>query len=311
MRLRPALAVFLGAGILLSPAVASAGVPTDTIDTGTSSWTGIQDHSSDYCTGQAPFAAEDAGLSADGGKDDAFDGGGAVYVDGTPYATGGNETVGDLSIAGPAVDISGLDVSVSWSSVADANWIRQIITVSNDSGAAISVPIRIETNLGADGGTYVTGLGDGWFSVADDASSPDDVPVTFLVNGANGAVKPDLFMGCDGSEAALTAGAGNEDVIVRFASRSYAPGETVHIVLFYALSPTIAGSVAFGSNAADATAYGNGLFDGLTDEEMASVINWNLSALPSTGTSSIPLVATALGLALAGAFVASLRRRTA
>jgi hypothetical protein len=319
------LAGALGLATLILPGIALAGTVTINLDTGRAVWRDINTGSSDYCEADgasATFNVEDGSNSA---GEDAFDGGAAVFINDLPYDP---QTLDSdaTDVTGELVTITDLDVQVNFHAPADATWLRQTITLSNPTAAAINAAVYVSTNMGADSGTTVTGLGDGWFAVADDATSNNDVPVTFLLHGVAGSEKAVVVNGCGGTTPIVAGAQGSDDFVVTFPENSIAAGQTVHYVLFYALpdvgdpspvnvgpavgeSESILQSIAFGENATDANAYAAGLFDGFTSEQLDAIANWNITALPSTGMSVTPVLGAALGLAFAGAFIAAMRRR--
>lgn len=228
------------------------------------------------------------GLQEAGNSDvgDAYDGWGALYgtsdpatYDNAPYATpfnglsGSRQTETDPTVTGMP------DGSVRW-----------FDSFTNETDSTITANIAFGGNLGSDSITYIHATGDGYVVTGQGAPGGQSYdPVILHLYGNNAYALTSVGVNVT-----------NEDDNPFFVFPvSVAPGQTVAIMNVNVLY----GSVGRGSDpdgsiyAADvlaAEAYGqlfvnSPIFDGLTADQVATLINWNVSvdgSLPTAGASA-------------------------
>ena len=213
---------------------------------------------------------------------DAYDGVLGMDVNGTGFVPVFSEVVvTDYGIdAGSNVDIdTDLDASVQWAFLANAPVTRGFFSVTNKAATDAAVTISVWGDWGADGSGGIINTS------SDDATVEDtDLWVTIaddLVQGDNS--DPVVTTGIAGPGSTVTT------TVVDIDTSNYTidytldipVGETRSIVVFHQMSKTIndAGDIEpdFESGAALNTA---GLLVGLTDQQRAQVVNYDLPNQP-------------------------------
>lgn len=238
---------------------------------------------------------------------DAYDGVLGVSVNGNGFVPVMSEVVvTDYGIdAGSNVDIAtDLDASVQWAFLKDAPVTRGLFSVTNKAVTDAAVTISVRGDWGADGsgGIISTSSGDAtventdlWVTIADD-----------LVQGNNS--DPVITTGIAGPGSTVTTTVVDLDTVeyVLDYTLDIPAGETRSIVVFHQMSKSI-------NDAADiepdfesgATLNQAGLLVGLTNEQRAQVVNYELPRAKKSGGGVAGGLLGVLGLL----GVARLRRR--
>jgi hypothetical protein len=212
-------------------------------------------------------------ISPDGsisnGTIDAYDGGMDLLVDGAPFpnqATGGQ--VGTEVYVGP-VSMSGLQVLRRIYVPDNEGYARYLDVFSNPGDTAVTFNARIATNLGSDGGTVIVNTSDfdvtfeatDFWIVTDDTDGAGDPSLThvFAHEDADVAVSAvSAPTGLLNYEWDLTVSAGERVILLHFASQN--PNRSV---------------ASFKAGALYALSLG--ALDGLTDAELESIVNFDVS----------------------------------
>ncbi|MFN3707208.1 hypothetical protein [Microcella sp.] len=164
----------------------------------------------------------------DGGTGDAFDDFGGFLVDGDPYismhpeedadaALLSEDENGDIHLEGYVAQLSGLDVSSTWTFFSETPIARSVATFTNPGDDDVEVVVDYIGNLGSDGRTQIVpGSHDGLF-VTHDNDAGDPV-ITHAVAG------PEY-------PAVVEWEAGQDDISARYPITVPA-GATVHLLWF-------------------------------------------------------------------------------
>ncbi|EYF03981.1 thrombospondin type 3 repeat-containing protein [Chondromyces apiculatus] len=211
--------------------------------------------------------------SISNGSGDSYDGGMVLLVDGTYVgaSTGTLELADRQSVHGPQA-MGGLMVTRKVYVPPDHAWARFLEIVHNPTGAPISASVRVDTNVGSDGSTTITQsfTGDTQFTIEDRWVATDDVDAgsdpslhhTYFGPGA--AVTPQAV--------SMTVGdcAGTQGPSVTFTVPVPA-GATRIIMHFAGQRGTQAEAHA---SAAELDTLPPQALEGMTPEEVASIVNW-------------------------------------
>ena len=129
---------------------------------------------------------------------DAFDGAGVIDAEGSADAfqvPGGDNAPVDVTgstLTTPSGPLPGtaLTTTVQWTAFDDQPVIRELVSLSNPTGASVTQRVRMDLNFGSDVSTFAYGSGSGdqawttadhWIATADSAD-----PSEFEGNGASG-----------------------------------------------------------------------------------------------------------------------------
>jgi MYXO-CTERM domain-containing protein len=207
---------------------------------------------------------------------DAFDGYGAIFVDGTQYALNGPSTseCGDRQLVLGTQVIGDLSV---WRKVYvpdDDAFARMIVFVANDGATAVSTTVAFTGNLGSDGKTKVmaTSSSDAVADVSDDwAVSMEDFYYKFTVKSGDPRLGH-VWQNGVGSVVAdeLTLTDGNDSFHWRF-SVTIPAGQTIAIMTFVTGQPTVAAAQL---QAETLVGLPPTAVACLTEDELASVANF-------------------------------------
>lgn len=242
---------------------------------------------------------------------DAFDNAGLLWVNNVQV--GGVATVTGNRVDFAASSISGLNVALRHDVLTTAPVDRILLTLTNPSGSAISVPVDYATNFGSDDSTLIraTSSGDTSFTAADrwlitSETLADSDPVnTTVLWGGTPQVQPQSV-----SSTVFTC-ADTEGALARY-SVNVPAGGSVSLLFFQRIDETTANATA-AVVAFDNVVAGSPLLEGLSPAQFANVVNYNapVAAAPIV---SVPAgqnatwLALALGLGLIGTVVVARRQ---
>lgn len=216
---------------------------------------------------------------------DAYDGVLGMSVNANAFSPVMSEVViTDYGIdAGSNVDIdTDLDASVQWAFLKNAPVTRGLFSVTNKADTDAVVNIEVWGNWGADGGGGIISTS------SDDATVEDtDLWVTIaddLVQGANS--DPVITTGIAGPGSTVTATSVNLDTFsytIQY-TVDIPAGETRSIVVFHQMSKSINDAAEIEPDfESGATLNKAGLLAGLTNEQRAQVVNYDLPKKKSGG----------------------------
>lgn len=147
---------------------------------------------------------------------DAFDGAGVIHAEGSTDAfqvPGGSNAPVDVTgstLTTPSGPLPGtaLTSTVQWTAFDDQPVIRELVSLSNPTGATITQRVRMDLNFGSDESTYAYGSGSGdqawttadhWIATADSADPSDfdgsgaadhDPPLVTVLQGQGDVAAP-------------------------------------------------------------------------------------------------------------------------
>ena len=333
---------------------ASATLPLN-VTRGAAAWTNIDNNSNFPSSGTVTttngdvyaskvdaFGIRDANLSdgASGSFGDAFDNALILSVDGNLF-TNPDTTVdltGDTVTSDTVAIVPGIDAQVRYTFFPGRPVARGLFSLTNTSGAPITVDAAILGDYGSDSSTAVRATSDGdttieatdfWY-MTDDLGNPkgsgDALVNPRKVNSPNGTGDPRITMTRYGAGAAvvpfnaLTPGSGGPDTAttgLRYPV-TIAAGQTARILVFAEMSdpniPEAAAVAAAASFESIDALQAAGLLSGISATELGEVINYGQGTQPPAGTtvelpSNTPAGLAALLAALGGLAFLELRRR--
>ena len=210
-------------------------------------------------------------FGADSSYRDAYDGFGALYGvpdganpdDGTDYGVAFNGLIGERQT----------EVYTNNASLPQ-NTARWFDSFTNETDDAVTVNLAFGGNLGSDGSAVIEGQGDGYLVLSDGAESD---PVFLFVFG-DGSADPDV-VNSDGDPYT-----DENQLFFLYEGIEVAPGETVSLVHFNQL---FTDEDAYANSIAQALAAGplfinSEVFGGLTADQVASILNFNIAGLDPT-----------------------------
>jgi hypothetical protein len=216
---------------------------------------------------------------------DAYDGWGALY--GTTNAS--NPYAAGAAYATAFNGLTGLRQTESFQANAALpnNSVRWVDSFTNTTGATITANIAFSGNLGSDNNTRIITRRDGFIVTAQapNGAGISTDPVILHLYGNNAYTTNSVVVNAvDGDD--------NPSFVYPI---TVAPGQTVSIMVFNVLFGDQARGVDANSFAADvalANAFGevfinSPVFDGMTADQIASLVNWNVlidGRLPGAGT---------------------------
>lgn len=188
--------------------------------------------------------------------------------------------------------LGGLSLNRRVDTLSAINTYRHIDTFTNNTGGSLTVPLSVLGNLGSDGNEHFE-RNDAYAFISHDSflSLNYGDPLVCFMNGNNAW-----------AAANITRAHSYDDVHVDY-TLTLAPGESVTLMYATFLARDItnrSGDIALGQatvNAMLADPLGTGLYTGLTQGEINSIVNW---AVPTPGAAAV------LGL---GGLAALCRRR--
>ncbi|MGH7339642.1 MAG: hypothetical protein ACREKH_04060, partial [Candidatus Rokuibacteriota bacterium] len=177
--------------------------------------------------------------------------------------------------------LSGLDVTVEYFAVQTAPTLRTLTSFANSSGAAITVEVKLATNVGSDDKTGIRATSDGdlvvtaadrWVVSSDDANTPGDPVNTQVLAGPGDLLAAPASVGTTVCETG-----GTEGIIADFAL-TVPPGESRSLLFFNDLHATNAEGTAAATTYDGNPATGSSLLTGLSNAALVQIVNWNFCA---------------------------------
>ena len=213
------------------------------------------------------------------GTSDAYDGGMRLIIDGQQFGqfATGSLTINDRQVTIGNFGASGLNVRRSIYVPSDQAFVRYLDAFSNPTNADIAVQIQINTNLGSDGGTVIVSTTDGdatieptdtWVVTDDASDGAGDPSLAHVTAGAGGSIIPVIAapLGSILYTYDITVPANSRAIIMHFDSQN-------------------ANRAAAIASAGALAGLGAGTLDGMSADERADVINFNV---PQPATTSRP-----------------------
>ncbi len=307
-------------GVLaLHPGPAGAATGSVQVTAGPAKW--FVNTNITFSTTSSAWGFSEASLqTASGTRGDAVDGALSWHVNPAGYDYGGSLSSNEYRSPGGVVDISpspinpsvpttvtgttqslqGLNVSGQMYFMTSKAVVRSILNLQNPTNAPITVSVLSASNLGSDANTTVqaTSSGDNLFDAADNwfvssqhavPTTADDPILTYAFQGPNAAVR--------GTNIG-TFQNGNDNFNEAYTVTVPANG-TASLMMFVQMSDTVANAqtdtAAFDSLSA---LNSGGYLAGLTQAQLAQIVNWSFVPQPPTLAWSAPAsitYGTALG----------------
>jgi len=314
------------------PLAASGTVAVAGVNWGYSNSTSGNTGSSGFCLVEASYAAAHpvttvGGMSVSATLNDALDGGLCLAVSGVEYADPANNiTLTTIAagtvLAGAPATMSGLTVTHEYLLFNGFTAARMISTFTNPTAAAITVPVKIDTNLGSDSNTIYVQSDTGGASPAGVVNA-DRWTVTMQAYSGTTSSDPRIamFRYSTGASSVPTvdttppSGVNGSDDYRDVHTVTVAPGQTVRIMKVIYVGNSKAESLAFAQanfTTTDALR-ARGLLAGLSDPQIATIANLGPSAFVAEPARAVPALGgaglAALGLLVAGAAVGGRRRQ--
>lgn len=245
------------------------------------------------------------GTSANGAQD-AYDIAWSIYVAGAPFVAPGNPDLTGTTLTSGTGAMSGLNVTAQYYFSPSSSLARIMVFMENTSAAPIATTVQVPVNFGSDALTRVetTSSGDAMVTTADrwivtsDTFESDPVNTTVLYGPGSPAVTPIAYtqtvFDCSSVEG---LGATFNVVVPAGATRSlmfFAGLAGVTVVNNTVVAATAAAS-QFNSNA---TLLPDWLV-GLTAEQQAQILNWQLPLAADVAARPIPTLSEWATIALA------------
>lgn len=214
------------------------------------------------------------------GSVDAYDQGMSLFVDGVafPASTLATSPDGREFTLGPAT-MNGLTVRrrVYVPTAAGAGWARFVEEFTNTTASPITVTVEIQSNLGSDAGTVVTGSfsgdllfteADRWLTTDDSSDGSGDPSMGHNVWGSGGM--PPTFVSMTVYDCAATNG-----TLARY-SFTVPVGATRRLMSLESQNASRAASI---TNSTALDAMPAAIFASLTADEVATILNWSVGPL--------------------------------
>jgi hypothetical protein len=204
-----------------------------------------------------------------------------LFVDDAQFVAPLAPTITSQSYAAGPVRLSGLDVTVEYFAVQTAPTLRTLTSFTNSSGAAITVDVKLATNVGSDDTTGIRATSDGdlvltvadrWVVSSDDANTPGDPVNTHVLAGPG-----DLVAALASVGTSVCDTGGTEGIVADFAL-TVPPGESRSLLFFNDLHATNAEGTATATTYDTNPATGGSLLTGLSNAALLQIVNWNFCA---------------------------------
>ncbi len=266
--------------------VAWATVVNSTVDLPLSSFPGATTTFQGFGIGEATTTAA--------GRTDALDDFGGIRVNGVAFNHPGDmadlETTSDgtfLTTITPQ-DIGGIDTSYDFFFDGSSPTLRAVATLTNTTNAPLTAQVSYGGDLGSDDTTRLedteTGdttwdvAADGWAISSDGGDGPD--PVLTFVRFDPGSLE--VASSTPSIPGLLDAFGNDEGVLGDIFTLVLEPGETQRLMFLLQLNPDVATAQSrVGDLDSLATLDAAGLLAGLNQQEVGSIVNWNVPE-PST-----------------------------
>jgi hypothetical protein len=276
--LRAALVAAAGASavVLLSMQTASAAIVpisgTTLQGSGPTTWDMGTNDTGCALTGFTPVVD-----GAFGAKDDAFDNGLVVGVNGTGFDDS------DANAGMAAVDQATTSNSTAFAPVSVTRWdralhtsptLRTLVKFTNTGATGTTLDVGWDSDLGSDANTVVRfssngdttyQAGDRWAVSADSTTAPTDPPLTFVLFGKQALVRPTVATALGNAQTCFTI-----DYSLHLKA-----GATRYLLFFTEMHAT-AKSAHKSALKFDALAPGSALLTGIKPGVLPNIANWNL-----------------------------------
>ena len=218
------------------------------------------------------------GQSAAGNRfrDDAFDNGMVILVDGTEYYDAdGIVTAKGESVTTDARNTASLSIRRTDTALSSGPILRSLVRMKA-VGSAFNGTVTLDSNLGSDGfeDTRATASGDESFTTADRWFVSSEPPP--LETGEDPAVTEVLYgKGASRKASTIVSGPGTGCVTVDF-DLSLAPGKTRYLLFFAEINPS-PGRAATSARKYNRRRLSRALRKGLGKKVKRRIVNWDLS----------------------------------
>jgi hypothetical protein len=262
----------VGAGSIPASATAIAIGSYALISPGPATWDNANGDSACSSPGSGYSPAYDGVY---GSRDDAFDDGLVVSVDGTTY----QDSDGYVTVNGNTAPTSGgtysnVVVSRVDTALKSSPTLRDLVKFQNPTNSLKSLDVEIDTNLGSDGGTTLVATSSGdvthtasdrWVISNDGDPTSGDPVVTQVFSGKNSSAAVTLSPGLS---------AGNDCVSIHYAVKVPA-GKSRYLLSFLQMhgsnKTAKKGVVPF-----NLLSSGSALLDGVPAKVLPQIVNWHL-----------------------------------
>lgn len=230
-----------------------------------------------YCEAVPGLSVYDARL-VDPERGNAFDNGAMLYVDGQPFASQLHPLITDHHLLAGPVTMSGLGVTVDYTTLADAPTLRTVFSFTNPTDAAIPVVAQFASNLGSDEDTVIHGTSSGdtsftaddrWIVSGDGSDLDYYAHVTHVLFGP-GDVTPPATVSDTTFECIRDSARG---IAANF-SVTVPPGETRRLMFFNELYASGPEGVAAAALYDSTPAFGSSRVVGLDAPALLETANW-------------------------------------
>jgi hypothetical protein len=267
--------------------------------------------------GSRPAGANGVNGTTSGPFGDAFDNALILSVDGNLFLNPDSsvDLTGDTVTSDTVAIVPGVDAQVRYTFIQGRPVVRALYSLTNTTGAPISVNAAVLGDYGSDGNTEVVATsngnttiegGDLWY-ITDDQGAGGGASVGGKVDAPTGGPDPRITLSRYGTGAAvipsnaLTPGNGDAQTAT-FGLRypvTIAPGATARILVFAELSNPTASPAAAIAAAADfesvAALQSAGLLNGLTATETGEIVNYVAAGGPQPPATTVDLPALSPG----------------
>ncbi|MEO1210134.1 MAG: DUF4347 domain-containing protein [Cyanobacteria bacterium J06638_20] len=234
------------------------------------------------------FTVEEATLIATS-QGDAYDDALSFIIDGVTYDPDPNGDLTGTTVTGATASLSGLNVTGQYYFDENLPVVRAIAFLENPTNADITITFGLDGDLGSDGSTTISttssgdalvGTDDRWVISFENDLTPDPV-ITHVLYGPDAGV----------STSTATLVNGNDEYLFAY-SVTVPANSTRSLMFFNELTPTTADAATIATRYDDtATIAATTLLSGLTDEQLASIVNWSFNVAP-TVTEAVTATAT-------------------
>ena len=215
-------------------------------------------------------------------RNDGFDGGAGIGVNGLPFTLPGGKVDRTTTAAGTFINtitpqsFGGVNASLNYFMSASSRTLRSVGVFTNTTGAPQTITVAFGGNLGSDGSTNIraTGSGDLTLQVAQDQYIINDQST-----GGSDPTETWTFFGPGGKTATTGQYVNGNDRIGEEWTLTLAPGQTQELLWFVQFNDDLAEAQSLLSLVANSSALNAaGLLSGLSAADLAAIQNWLLSS---------------------------------
>ncbi|MBE9103241.1 DUF4347 domain-containing protein [Vacuolonema iberomarrocanum] len=228
------------------------------------------------------------------GQSDAYDNGLVFFINNEVYAPDNTADLTGTTLTTSTVELSDLNVTAQYYADPNTPVLRSFVTLENPTDEAITITFTVATNMGSDDDTVVVdsssgdntfGLDDAWVITSDDPTDPSDPAITHVRYGPGASVTTQAI-------SLLVFDNADPDGVLAEYSVTIPAFSTRSLLLFDELSPTL-NDASTGATRYDSveTLESTTLLEGLTDEQLAGIVNWFFNIEP-TVTEAVTVTAT-------------------